>query len=72
MRNRRSGRRCRITLVRGTLVLSGKAGANTVRFQGRIARRRTLAPGAYTLQLSAKDAAGNLSKTKQTTLTLRR
>jgi hypothetical protein len=70
VRNRRTGRRCRITLLRGTLVVSGRSGTNRLRFQGRISRRRKLKPGRYTLLVSAKDAAGNVAKTKQTTLTL--
>jgi hypothetical protein len=72
VRNRRTGRRCRITYVRGRLVVSGKFGLNTLRFQGRITRRKTLAPGTYTLIVSAKDPSGNVSRTRSTTLTLRR
>jgi virginiamycin B lyase len=61
VRNRRSGRRCRITYVRGKLVVSGKLGLNKLRFQGRITRRKTLAPGTYSLIVSAKDPSGNVS-----------
>jgi hypothetical protein len=70
--NRRTGRHCRITLIRGTFVVSGKAGGNKLEFQGRISRRKRLAPGSYTLQLSARDAAGNVSATRQATFRLMR
>jgi streptogramin lyase len=72
VRNRRTGRRCRITYVRGKLIVSGKSGLNKLRFQGRITRRKKLAPGTYSLIVSAKDPSGNVSRTRSTTLTLRR
>lgn len=45
----------------GSISVSGRAGLNHVRFQGRLDRRRTLAPGRYRLLVSARDAAGNES-----------
>lgn len=59
-RNRRS-RTCTRSVTQGTLVLSGHAGRDVVSFQGRISRSRTLRPGAYTLVLTATNAAGQRS-----------
>jgi hypothetical protein len=67
---RTTGRRCTITYTRGTLVVTGKAGLNKLRFAGRLSRSKTLKPGRYTLAMNAKDAAGNVSRTVKTTLTL--
>jgi hypothetical protein len=52
------GRACKRTVVRGTLVLSGHGGLNKVSFKGRLSRARKLAPGSYTLLLSASNAFG--------------
>ncbi len=45
-----------------------RAGANRVRFQGRLSRARTLLPGRYRLTVVATDAAGNRSRPKRTLL----
>jgi hypothetical protein len=37
---------------RGTLTASGFAGANKVRFEGRLSRRKKLRPGRYVLTIS--------------------
>ena len=50
----------------GTLRRSGVAGANRVRFSGRIGRR-ALARGRYRLVVRATDAAGNRSATQSRT-----
>jgi hypothetical protein len=42
----------------GTLTLRGHQGTNTVAFAGRVARRRTLRPGRWTVRITATNAAG--------------
>jgi len=49
-----------------------RAGANRVRFEGRLSRTRTLRPGRYRLTAIAIDAAGNRSKPKRAVLTATR
>ena len=51
--NRRNERRPRCTLTRGSLTFTGHAGLNTVRFKGWLARTKKLAPGKYTLVMTA-------------------
>lgn len=46
------------TKAAGTVVLNGHAGSNKVRFKGRVSRTRRLAPGRYTLQITATNSAG--------------
>ena len=53
--NRRKGV-CRRTVVRGTLPLTGHAGANRVSFQGAISRSKKLKPGSYRLVITATSA----------------
>lgn len=43
------------------------AGAERIRFAGRLTRRKSLLPGVYRLALRAKDAAGNTSEPARTT-----
>lgn len=50
--------RCSRTTVAGTLSLTAQAGANTVRFAGRLSRTRRLKPGAYTLIITATNSYG--------------
>jgi uncharacterized delta-60 repeat protein len=57
-------RRCSRTLVAGTLAFAGHAGANTVRFAGRISPGRKLNPGAYKLTITATDSAGRRATTE--------
>jgi hypothetical protein len=52
---------CTRSVNRGTLSLAGSAGRNTVPFQGLIPGSRKLAPGTYTLVISATNAAGRSS-----------
>jgi hypothetical protein len=54
-------RRCRRTVVRGTLSFAAHRGANTVRFQGVLARGRHLKPGTYTLAIAAALAGARRS-----------
>ena len=56
--------------LRGRLRLDGRAGLNSVRFAGRVSRRKTLRPGVYQLSIRATDAAGNRSAAKGTRFTL--
>jgi hypothetical protein len=65
-------RRCTIPNVRGTLTVTGHAGTNKVRFQGRLSRTKTLKPGRYTLTITATDSAGNRSNAKATSFTIAR
>jgi hypothetical protein len=60
-RSLRRAKRCTRLGTKGTLTRQGKLGANSVRFTGRIGRRK-LAPGRYAALISATDAAGNRSK----------
>jgi Tol biopolymer transport system component len=45
----------------GTLRRAAHAGLNTLRFQGRVSRRKRLRPGTYRVMIGATDAAGNRS-----------
>ncbi len=67
---RRTGSRCSFLAIKGSLVVSANAGLNKLRFQGRLSTRRKLAPGSYTVLISARDAAGNVSSTRSTRITL--
>jgi hypothetical protein len=69
-RNRRRRRCTRYVLVRGQLSRAGAAGANTVRFMGRLAGRR-LRRGRYRLVLTATDAAGNRSASRRVRFRIR-
>jgi hypothetical protein len=50
--------RCKRTLTVGSFAISGKAGLNKVRFQGRLSSAKTLVPGAYAVAIAAHDAHG--------------
>jgi hypothetical protein len=63
VRGRRSGKRA------GTLSFSGHAGANSVRFQGRLSRRKALKPGRYKLIMTAT-AGGKTSRPRSATFTV--
>lgn len=56
-------------VTRGTLTRSLKAGANTVRFTGRVAGR-SLTPGRYRFSLRATDSANRRSNTINVTFTV--
>jgi hypothetical protein len=54
------GKPCKRYVGAGALnSLTGKAGNNKVRFQGRLTRTRALTPGAYRVRVGARDAARN-------------
>jgi hypothetical protein len=55
----RHRKRCRrFVKIRTAITVDGKIGANTVRFDGRLARHKTLAPGSYRLTVRATDTTG--------------
>jgi hypothetical protein len=50
---------CRRGVPAGTLTFAGgRAGTNQITFQGRLSRHHRLAPGTYTVKLTAKNASG--------------
>lgn len=49
---------------------AGKAGANKVKFQGRLSRAKSLAAGTYRVVVRARDAAGNAAKKNGPTFTI--
>jgi hypothetical protein len=57
----RGKRACTRTTSAGTLTLAGRSGSDRVRFEGRVSATRKLAPGRYTLTLTA--TAGGLTST---------
>jgi len=55
----RRHRRCTLTLTRGTLTFTAAhAGRNRVAFQGALSRTWKLAPGRYTLMITAANSSG--------------
>jgi DNA-binding beta-propeller fold protein YncE len=52
--------------VAGTLRFIGRAGSHRVRFQGRLSKHKKLAPGRYTLLMTATDPAGRRARAKLT------
>ena len=54
----------------GGFSLPGHPGVNKDFFQGRLSRARTLRPGAYTLDLSARDARGLTSASQSLSFTI--
>jgi hypothetical protein len=55
---------CTRTVTIGTLALPASAGANSVRFGGRLSERQKLAPGSYAVVITATD--GGRTSTAQT------
>lgn len=58
--------RCTRTVTAATLTFTVGAGSHRVRFQGRVSRHKTLAPGRYTLIMTATNAAGQRDRAKLT------
>jgi hypothetical protein len=58
------GRRCTLALRSGTLTRKAAAGKNSLKFSGRIGRRK-LRVGRYRLIVTARDAAGNTSQPRR-------
>jgi CSLREA domain-containing protein len=68
----RRGRACtRYVPVKGTLIVAGKAGGNTFRFDARLGGK-TLRPGAYRLSARPTDPGLNVGKTVITAFRVRR
>lgn len=67
-RSNRRRKKCDLTL-KGSFTHSGKAGANSFRFTGRL-RRKKLPRGSYVLTATSKDAAGNTSKLRRKRFTI--
>jgi hypothetical protein len=68
-RRNRSKRRCSRTVKAGGLSFAGHSGVNTVRFQGRVSRRKRYKPGRYTLTVRATTPGlGSTSKTLRFTI----
>jgi hypothetical protein len=64
-------RRCvRVVAVRGSATVTGRRGANRIRFSGRLSRSIALRPGRYVLSARATDAAGNRSPVRSASFTL--
>jgi hypothetical protein len=61
----RTGTRCKRWIsLKGRFAKASAAGANSVRFTGRL-KRRPLPPGSYRLVVRARDAAGNVTRPKR-------
>lgn len=66
----RRARRGVFRRVRGSFAVDATAGANRVRFGGRLTARRRLAPGRYRLIATPVDALGNTGSARRATFTL--
>jgi hypothetical protein len=66
---KRKAKRCTRYVAKGTVRVSGKAGANSVKFTGRISRK-AIPRGSYQLKVDATDAARNKAKPKTLTFTI--
>ena len=66
---RRRGARCTAVTRVGVLRRASKAGLTRIRFSGRVGRR-ALALGNHRLRISARDAAGNTSRTATVTFSV--
>jgi hypothetical protein len=62
--------RCARPVVAGRLALHAHAGTNTVRFEGRLSRTRSLRPGSYTITIVAVDRSGAKSNAIKVGFTL--
>jgi len=50
--------RCGRAIAAGSLVLSGPAGRDKLRFQGRLPGAKSLKPGNYSVRITARDSRG--------------
>lgn len=57
-RHNRHDRACKRTVTADTLTLTGHAGTDKIHFQGRLSKHRRLAPGSYTLTITASNTSG--------------
>ena len=70
-RQNRHARACTRTLTAGRLNFSAHTGRNVISFQGRLPHGITLAPGVYTVEIFASNAAGH-SRTLRLSFTIAR
>jgi len=59
-------------VIRGTLRFAGRAGTDSVRFQGRLSHRKRLKPGRYRLTIGATDAQGRTATPHTLSFTIAR
>jgi alpha-tubulin suppressor-like RCC1 family protein len=71
-KHNRSMHKCSRTVTAGTLSFNGRAGTNKVSFQGRLSHSHSLAPGKYTLVVTAKASTGQKSAARHLTFTIGR
>jgi hypothetical protein len=69
-RRNREHRACERTVTAGVLSFTGTSGPDEVAFQGRISHSQTLRPGAYTLVITATNAAGQSSTPQKLSFTI--
>jgi streptogramin lyase len=69
-RKNRRRHACKRTVTAARLSFAGHAGINKVAFQGRISRSKKLAPGRYTLVITATNSAGQKSAPQTLTFTI--
>ncbi len=69
-RRNRHHPRCTRVLTAGSIHFEGHPGVNHVRFQGRTSRATKLAPGTYTLTVTATGATGLRSKSHSLKFTI--
>jgi hypothetical protein len=65
--NVRTGKRCVLVVRKARLTFRGAKGANKLKL-----KISSLKPGAYTLAISARDAAGNVSRTSSLKFTIKK
>jgi hypothetical protein len=62
--------RCKRYVPAGSLAVSGHAGLDKVRFQGRLSRTRRLTPGSYTATVTARDSHGSKALARSLSFTI--
>lgn len=69
-RGNRKRPKCTRHVVVAGLPVSGHAGLNTIRFQGRVSQTKKLSPGSYTVGVTSHDARGLKSLTRSLSFTI--
>jgi hypothetical protein len=62
--------RCKRTMSAGSLPLAAHAGANKVRFQGRLSSGKALKPGTYSVTVTARDSHGSTAASQPLRFTI--
>jgi hypothetical protein len=62
--------RCKRAVSAGSLPLAAHAGANKVRFQGRLSSGKALNPGTYSLTVTARDSHGSTAASQPLSFTI--